>query len=337
MVFFLNREYRWPKPVRAGYYGRGRDKQSFRTIVCTSGQAAMSKIQEMSSFAAVVEAGSFVAAADATGLSKAAVSRHVSNLEKRLGVRLLHRTTRRLSLTEEGQTFLTRVKDVLSAIDEAESELTARSVEASGVVRVNAPLTFGALHLAPLWSTFLEANPKVTLDITLGDRTVDLIEEGYDLAIRIATSPGLTVVSRRLATTRVVLCASRRYLKKHGTPRHPRDLATHAVISYSYWSQGDEWTFNGPDGPVSVMTTSRIHANNGDTCRSAALAHQGIILQPDFLVGADLRRGDLIELLPQFPSIDLGIFAVYPTRKHLPLKLRRLIDFLAEAFRSPPW
>lgn len=297
----------------------------------------MSKIQQMSSFAAVVEAGSFVAAAEVTGLSKTAVSRHISDLEERLGVRLLQRTTRRLSLTDEGRTFFTRVKDVLGAIDEAESELTARSAEPSGLVRANAPLTFGTMHLAPLWGPFVDANPKVSLEITLSDRPVDLVEEGYDLAVRIATSPGLNVVSRKLATTRVVLCASPRYLDAHGTPQHPRDLADHALISYTYWSGGDEWTFTGPQGAVSVKVRSRIHANNGDTCRTAALAHQGIVLQPDFLIGGDLRAGTLIELLPEFRSVELGIHAVYPTRKHLPLKLRRLIDFLAAAFRSPAW
>jgi DNA-binding transcriptional LysR family regulator len=225
----------------------------------------------------------------------------------------------------------------LAAIDEAESELTARSIEPSGVVRVNAPLTFGTLHLAPLWGPFVDANPRITLDVTLSDRTVDLIEEGYDVAVRIASSPGATVVSRKLASTRVVLCASPRYLQEHGTPRHPRDLVDHAVISYSYWSGGDEWTFQGPQGPVSVRTKPRIHANNGDTCRTAALAHQGIILQPDFLVGHDLQTGALLELMPQFRSVELGIFAIYPTRKHLPVKLRRLIDFLVDAFRLPSW
>jgi DNA-binding transcriptional LysR family regulator len=171
----------------------------------------------------------------------------------------------------------------------------------------------------------------------LSDRAVDLVEEGYDLAVRIATSPGSNVVSRKLASTRVVLCASPPYLKTHGAPRHPRDLADHTIISYTYWSGGDEWAFDGPQGAVSVKVRSRIHANNGDTCRTAALAHQGIILQPDFLIGEDLRAGTLVELLPQFRSVDLGIHAVYPTRKHLPLKLRRLIDFLVAAFRSPSW
>ncbi|MGH8175856.1 MAG: LysR family transcriptional regulator [Steroidobacter sp.] len=297
----------------------------------------MSKFQEMSSFVAVVEAGSFVGAADATGMSKAAVSRHVGELEQRLDVRLLQRTTRRLSLTDEGRIFFERAKDLLSALDEAESELTSRSGEPSGLIRVNAPLTFGVLHLAPLWGPFAAANPKVALDITLSDRVVDLIDEGYDLAVRITTMPSSMLVTRKLASTRMVLCASPRYLKRHGKPKQPHELAGHSVISYTYWSTGDEWRFTGPKGAVSVRTKSRIHTNNGDTCRRAALAHQGVILQPDFLIRDDLLRGDLVELMPAYRSIDLDIHAVWPSRKHLPLKTRRLIDFLADAFRSPGW
>lgn len=297
----------------------------------------MSKIQEMSSFVAVVEAGSFVRAAEATGLSKAAVSRHVGELEQRLGVRLLRRTTRRLSLTDEGQTFFARAKEVLAAIDEVESELTSRSAEPSGSIRVSAPLSFGVLHLAPLWGPFAAANPKVTLDIVLGDRAVDLVDEGYDLAIRITLLPDELLIGRKLASTRMVLCASPTYLQRNGTPAHPSDLVRHTAISYSYWSTGDEWHFTGPQGVVSVRTNSRIHTNNGDTCRRAALAHQGIILQPDFMIGDDLRRADLLELMPEYVSVELGIYAVYPTRKHLPLKLRRLIDFLVEQFRTPAW
>jgi len=297
----------------------------------------MSKIQEMSSFVAVVEAGSFVGAADATGLSKAAVSRHVGELEQRLGVRLLQRTTRRLSLTDEGRTFFERAKELLEAIDEAESELTSRSAEARGLIRVNAPLTFGVLHLAPLWAPFADANPKVSLDITLSDRLVDLVDEGYDLAIRITNLSESMLVSRKLASTRMVLCATPRYLRQRGKPKHPGDLSRHAVISYTYWSTRDEWHFTGPDGPVSVAVSSRIHTNNGDTCRRAALSHQGIILQPDFMVGEDLRRGALVELMPAYRSIEIGIHAVYPTRKHLPLKTRRLIDYLAKSLRDSPW
>jgi DNA-binding transcriptional LysR family regulator len=297
----------------------------------------MSKFQQMSSFVAVVEAGSFVAAAGATGLSKAAVSRHVGELEQRLGIRLLHRTTRRLSLTEEGRLFFERAKELLESIDEAESQLTQRAGEARGLIRVNAPLSFGALHLAPLWGPFADANPKVSLDITLSDRVVDLVDEGYDLAVRITTIPDSTLVTRKLASTRMVLCASPGYLGVHGVPAHPHELARHPVISYTYWSTRDEWHFTGPEGPVSVRIVSRIHTNNGDTCRRAALANHGLILQPDFIVGEDLRRGDLVEVLPGYRAAEVGIYAAYPSRKNLPLKTRRLIDYLADSLREPSW
>lgn len=297
----------------------------------------MLNLQQLGSFLAVVRAGSFVGAADATGLSKAAVSRHVAELEEHLGVRLLHRTTRRLSLTEDGQRFHLRAGELAAALEELETETASRGAEASGLLRINAPLTFGILHLAPLWPRFIAAHPKVSLDIALNDRLVDLVEEGYDLAIRITNLKNSQLVSRRLATTRVVLCASPGYLAAHGTPLHPHELAHHQVISYSYWSGGDDWRFTGPEGEVEVRVRPRIHTNSGDTCRAAALEGQGIILQPDFLVGADLRAGTLVELMPQYRSIELGIHAVYASRKHLPMKTRHLVDFLVESFRQGAW
>jgi DNA-binding transcriptional LysR family regulator len=295
------------------------------------------KFQEMASFVAVVEAGSFVGAGEALGLSKAAVSRQVGALEQRLGTRLLHRTTRRLSLTDDGQRFHARARELLATVEEAEAEISARSGDASGLLRINAPLTFGVLHLAPLWGRFADAHPKVALEIDLSDRVVDLVEEGYDLAVRITNLPNSQLVSRQLATSRMVLCASPEYLARHGIPAHPRDLAAHRVVSYSYWSTRDEWRFTGPEGWVQVRTQPRIHANNGDTCRAAALDHQGIILQPDFLVGVDLRQGTLVELLPGYASLTLGIHAVYPSRKYLPAKTRRMVDFLVDAFATPGW
>jgi DNA-binding transcriptional LysR family regulator len=293
----------------------------------------------MQTFNAVVDAGSFVKAADALGLSKAAVSRYVVDLESRLGVRLLHRTTRRLSLTDEGQVFYARCKELLAGVAEAEDEITSRSDSASGLLRINAPLTFGNLHLAPLWGAFRSQHPKVRLDVTLSDRLVDLVEEGYDVAIRIATLESSTLVSKRLSTTRMVLCASPQYLEQNGVPTHPHELVQHAVISYSYWSTRDEWKFEGPDGPVSVKTQPCMHTNSGDTCRAAALAHQGVILQPTFLVGTDLAAGSLVELMPGYRSLELGIYAVYPTRKHVSAKVRALVDFLALHFagRGPAW
>ena len=292
----------------------------------------MDRFLEMQTFNAVVDAGSFVKAAEALAMSKAAVSRYVVDMETRLGVRLLHRTTRRLSLTEEGQVFYGRSKELLAELAEAEDEISSRSHAASGLLRINAPFTFGVLHLAPLWGAFMAQNPKVKLDVTLADRLVDLVEEGYDMAIRIASLENSTLVSKRLASTRMLLCASPQYLALHGTPTQPSELAAHAVISYSYWSTRDEWHFTGPDGPVSVKTNPCIHTNSGDTCRAAALAHQGVILQPDFLVGPDLVAGTLVEILPNYRSIELGIYAVYPTRKHVSAKVRALIDFLATHF-----
>ena len=299
----------------------------------------MDRFLEMQTFAAVVDAGSFVKASLALGTSKGAVSRYVGDLESRLGVRLLHRTTRRLSLTEEGQVFYLRSKELLADVDEAEAEITSRSGEASGLLRINAPFTFGILHLAPLWGVFRSQYPNVSLDVTLADRVVDLVEEGYDVAIRIATLPSSTLISKRLTSTRMVLCASPKYIKKHGAPAHPSELSEHAVLAYTYWSTKDEWHFEGPEGHVSVRTNPCIHTNSGDTCRVAALAHQGIIMQPSFLVGGDLAAGTLVELMPQFHAMELDVYAVYPTRKHVSPKVRALIDFLSRHFakKRPAW
>lgn len=292
----------------------------------------MDRFVEMQTFCAVVDAGSFVGASDALGLSKAAVSRHVGELESRLGVRLLHRTTRRLSLTEEGEMFYARSRELLSGVEEAEAELGTRSGAARGLLRVNAPVTFGIRHLAPLWGAFRDLHPQVRVDVTLSDRIVDLVEEGYDLAIRIASLPSSSLISRRLAGTRMVLCASPQYLAAHGVPVEPADLARHAVIAYSHWSGGNEWRFEGPDGTVSVRTNPCMHTNSGDTCCAMALAHQGVVLQPGFLVAEHLAAGTLVELMPGYHSIELGIYAVYPTRKHVAPKVRALIDFLAQRF-----
>jgi DNA-binding transcriptional LysR family regulator len=292
----------------------------------------MDRFLEMQTFTAVVDAGSFVKASQTLGTSKGAVSRYVGDLETRLGVRLLHRTTRRLSLTEEGQVFYLRSKELLADVDEAEAEITSRSGEASGLLRINAPFTFGILHLGPLWGAFRSQYPNVTLDVTLADRVVDLVEEGYDVAIRIATLPSSTLISKRLTSTRMVLCASPKYIRKHGAPTHPSELAGHAVLAYTYWSTKDEWHFDGPQGHVSVRTNPCIHTNSGDTCRMAALAHQGIIMQPSFLVGDDLAAGTLVELMPQYRAMELDVYAVYPTRKHVSPKVRALIDYLARHF-----
>lgn len=297
----------------------------------------MDKFLEMKVFAAVAEAGSFTGAAHALEMSKAAVSRYVAELEARLGVRLLHRTTRRLSPTAEGDIFHARCRELLENLDEAEAEITSRSGEASGLLKANVPVSFGLMHLAPLWPALMARHPALALDVTLSDRVADLVEEGFDLAVRIGALPASSLISRKLASTRLVLCASPDYLRARGEPTRPDELAAHDVISYSLFSAGEHWSFSGPGGEVTVKVSPRMRTNSGDTCRAAALQAQGIILQPSFLVGADLARGGLKEIMPDYGSGTLGIYAVYPSKKFLAPKVRVAIDFLAEAFATPVW
>ena len=303
----------------------------------------MDRFEQMRVFAAVVDAGSFVGASGALDMSKAAVSRHVAELESRLKVRLLHRTTRKLSLTPEGEVFHARCRELLGGVDEAEAEITSHAGEASGLLRINVPFSFGLLHLAPLWVEFMAQHPRVTLDVTLADRVVDLVEEGYDMAVRIARLPNSSLISRRLTSTRLVLCASPGYLQARGQPTHPADLAQHDVLAYSLFSMGEQWEFTRPDAAagelatVSVKVTPRMRTNSGDTCRVAALRHQGIVLQPTFMVGPDLLAGRLVEVMPAWRSVEMGVYAVYPSRKFVAPKVRLMIDFLVNAFRMRAW
>jgi DNA-binding transcriptional LysR family regulator len=298
----------------------------------------MDKFQEMQAFVAIVDKGSFVRAADTLNISKAAISRQVADLEQRLGIRLLNRTTRKLSLTDEGQLFYMRCTDLLNGLEEAESELSLRRGEPSGHLRVSAPVTFGISHLAPLWGKFLQQHPKISMEVSLSDRTVDLVEDGFDLAVRISRVPHPTFIARKLASTKMMLCASPAYLKRHGTPKQPHDIADHNVISYTYWSSKDEWEFTHANGRVEVVKTRpRLHANSGDTCVAAALQDQGIVMQPDFLVYDALCKGKLKQLMKDYQTVELGIYAIYTSRRQLSLKLRSLIDFLVDSFQQPAW
>ncbi len=290
----------------------------------------MSEILEMRSLVAVIDAGSFVQASVDMGISKAAVSRHISTLETRLGARLIQRTTRRLSLTSDGELFLDRCRDLLCRLEEAEAELAASNDNARGRLRVNAPFSYGVIRLATLWSEFLEHHPQVRLEVTLADRFVDLVEEGYDLAIRIGALQDSSLISRKLAQTRLIACASPGYLAHHGRPRSPDDLKDHAIIAYRYMASGNEWSFRRKNETIKLRFTPSFESNNGDTCRAAAVANSGITLQPDFIVGADLKAGRLIEVLPDFDAGTHGIYAVFPSRTFLPAKVRVLIDFLQE-------
>lgn len=297
----------------------------------------MDKWQEMRVFTAVIDAGSFVGAADQLGLSKAAVSRYVAELEHRLDTRLIQRTTRTLSLTQEGELFLARCREILARIDESEAELSTRTDSATGLLKISVPVSFGIKHLAPLWHEFLQAHPRITLDIQLADRVVDLVDEGFDVAVRIAQLPDSSLVSRKLAQTQLVLCASPHYLRQRGVPDHPNELSAHDVLGYSLLAAADQWPFTGPDGVVSVKVRPRVWTNNGDTCITAAIQGAGIVLQPTFLVGDHLASGRLVKVLPDYHSLELGVYAVYPTRKYVLPKVRALLEFLSEKLESQTW
>lgn len=297
----------------------------------------MDRALEMLVFCTVVEKGSFVGAVRPLDMSKAAISRYVSALEERLGARLLHRTTRRLSLTDAGRQFYEQSKDVLALMDEAEEAVSSAAPEATGSLRINAPVSFGVLHLAPIWADFIRSYPKIQLDISLNDRIVDLVEDGIDVAIRIALMENSSLVGRRLASTRLILSASPDYLAKHEQINSIADLAAHGVIAYTNLSTGSDWVLQGPAGTETIRTRSIVRCNNGDTCRSITLAGGGISIQPSFMIAEDIREGRLVEILPQYRSLELGIYAVYPTRKHLPAKVRALINFLIERFEKPSW
>lgn len=291
----------------------------------------------MSSFVAVVEAGSFVAAGEVLRVSKAAVSRSVIELEARLGARLLQRTTRRLSLTEAGRAYYGHCKQILAELEEADSAVGVVSGNPVGRLRINAPYSFGVLHLAPLWGGFMAQYPELELDINLSDRLVDVVEEGFDVVIRISRLQDSTLIHRRLASTRIVACASPDYLARYGVPEAVEDIARHRVIAYSYAAGGDAWRFITPDGEREVQTKPHVRANNGDTCLALALAGQGLVLQPDFIVGTDLAAGRLVQVLPACVPRELDVYAVYPSRKHLSVKIRVLIDYLAKALECPGW
>lgn len=298
----------------------------------------MDRFREMETFVAVVDSGSFVQAAEKLRISKSVASRIVQDLEDRLGGRLLHRTTRRLSTTDAGQAYYQRCKQILDDIAEAESTISMDSVRVAGTLKVSAPLTFGTMHLAEHWGNFVQQYPDIRMDISLLDRQVDLVGEGYDMAIRIAPRPeDSSLVAKRLASSRIVMCASPAYLEQHGTPQSFAEMSRHEFIGYSYAPSGDTLRarFKGHD--EGLKTHPRLRINNGDTCRAAALQGLGIVAQPSFIVGEDLQAGRLVEILPEWHLEERGVFAVYPTRQHLAGKVRALVDYLTEAFKGAAW
>ncbi len=297
----------------------------------------MARLDEMEVFAEVVDAGGFSAAARSLGLSKSAVSKQVSRLEDRLGVRLLNRTTRRLSLTEAGTGFHAACRRVIDEADMAERAVSCLSAAPRGLLKLNAPMSFGFLHLGGAIPAFHDRYPQIVVDAAMNDRFVDLVEEGYDVAIRIADLRDSSLVARRIAPCRSVICASPDYLDRRGRPRRPEDLAGHDCLLYANQQQPGEWRVLGPRGPQAVRVDGPLVANNGDLLCGAALAGMGIARLPTFIVGPHLRRGRLEALLPDHPVPETGIHAVYPASRNLSLKVRVFVDFLAAHFGPEPY
>ncbi len=299
----------------------------------------MDSLTSMKVFCAVVDNGSFAAAAGKLRLSRAMVTKHVMNLENHLNIRLLNRTTRRLSLTESGAGYYERCTQILNELEEAEAQARQASAEPRGTLRINAPYGFATGHVAPFLPEFLASHPDLKLDITMNDRFVDLVEEGFDVAVRIAaTLPESSLVARKLAPCRMVVCGSPEYFQRHGEPKTPADLERHNCLGYSFCAAQGAWTFAGADGRRhAVKANGTIRANSGDALRAAALGGIGVVLLPTFAVGQELEDGHLKPVILDCGTQESAIYAVYPSRRHLSAKVRAFVDFLGHKYGPEPY
>jgi DNA-binding transcriptional LysR family regulator len=299
----------------------------------------LDRFQSLTAFAKVVETGSFARAAGRLGLSVSAVSRQIAELEAHLGVRLLNRTTRRLSMTESGQSFHERCVQLLADLEEAEEVVGASAIVPRGTLRLTSSISFGAGYLAPAIAEFQLRHPQLRFDIELSDRAVDLVDEGIDLAVRIGDIGSQALIARRIGVAQMVCCAAPSYLSRNRAPRTPADLAQHPCLTYAYSSGGNVWRFTDVEKRVhEVKVTGPAHANNGAMLAALAVAGVGINLEPDFIVATDVRAGRLVPLLPGYTPPAIRISAAYPSRRHLSAKVRAFIEFLAQRFeRQPDW
>jgi DNA-binding transcriptional LysR family regulator len=298
----------------------------------------MDRLQALEIFVKVAELKSFTAAARELNLSRTLVSERVRDLEADLGVRLLQRTTRRVALTEPGAAFLEGVRLGLAALEEAAAEASSLTAEPRGTLRVNAPMSFGFRHLAPEIGAFMSKHPEVRVELTLTDKLVDLLEENVDVAIRIGNLRDSSLIARKLASCRMVLCAAPAYLKRRGAPKHPRDLKNHTLLFYTLWLDRDEWRFKRrSEEAVFNVAEAALRSNNGDAIAAAAAEGVGIALQPDFIAGPLIKRGRLVEVLPTWRAAEFGVFAVYPESQFVPAKSRAFIEHLSKAFARPVW
>lgn len=291
---------------------------------------------ELTILTSVVKHASFARAAEDCGLTPSGVSRIISRLEDRLGARLLQRSTRKISLTEAGVLFHARAVQILADLGEAEAEVSATALQPRGILRLNAPVVFGRMHIVPLLGRLSHQFPELSVDLTLADRFVDLIDEGVDLAVRIGALPDSRLVARRLCSNRRLMVASASYLSRRGTPSTPADLVDHECFIFTAMNRPREWRLMGPDGPVTVSPGSRLSSNNGEALTEAAKEGLGVALGATFAVSKALLSGELVRVLPDYEFEPTAIHAVYPSARQLSSKVRSVVDVLSATFKDPP-
>ncbi|WP_439632114.1 LysR substrate-binding domain-containing protein [Shinella sp.] len=300
----------------------------------------LDRVTGMHVFSRAANAGSISAAARQMDLSPGMAAKHLDALEARLGVRLFHRSTRKLTLTEAGQQYLELCTRLLPELDEVEALIASQRVEATGILRLNSPLSFGARYVAPLIPAFTESHPKVIVDLGLNDRVVDLMDEGWDLTIRVGRLKDSRLISRKLAESEMIVCAAPAYWQKWGRPRRWVDLQKHNCLGFAFTNiaRPEEWFF-GRNREHSVAVKGSLRANNGDALVAAAGAGLGVLYEPQFIVADAIREGRLEQVTLDQPTADLGgIHLVYSPDRHPPAKVRAMIDFLVASFSpQPPW
>ncbi|MFZ5457010.1 MAG: LysR family transcriptional regulator [Pseudomonadota bacterium] len=291
----------------------------------------MSQLEDMQIFVSTVDAQSFTAAADRLGLSKQLISRRIMALEERLGARLLVRTTRRLSITDTGRGFYERAVKILQDVDEAEQLVANQNAAPRGTLRLSAPMSFGTLHLGPAIARFMATWPEVTMELDLSDRFVDVVGEGYDMAVRIGQLDDSSLIARAIAPTQLVACASPAYLEQHGRPQTPAELKDHQCLLYGH-SRSVEWPFLDKGRPFALPVSGRLRANNGELACDAAIAGLGVVLLPTFIVGEALRAGSLVSVLDEYAPAPLTIYAVYPQHRQQSRTVKVFTEFLRNTF-----
>jgi DNA-binding transcriptional LysR family regulator len=296
----------------------------------------MDKLSAMNVFAKVVTHGGLAEAGRQLGLTRSAVSKAVMELERTLDTRLLDRTTRRVRPTEAGLAYYERCTEILSAVAETEAEVSRLHAEPRGLLKINAPVSFGVAYLAPAVADFMALYPNLDVQLTVNDRFIDPIEEGFDVTIRIAELTDSSLIARKLAFARRLLVASPDYLARNGRPREPADLARHRCLVYGHGANAQKWRLRANGKEIAVSVAPRMTSNIGETLRAAALAGQGVAKLPSFIVCADIAAGRLAVLMSEYPPKELGVYALYAPNRYLPAKTRLLIDHLAERFRGAP-